>query len=444
MRSYLTILRLPGALAFCAAGFVARAGGAMMSIGAVLMVSALYGSYGLAGGLAAANGVAWALGTAYLSGLVDRHGQRQVMLPAALVSAASLAAMVVSGLVHAPIWALFVLIVISGATGGSHGALVRARWSYLLKSPALLHTAYSLESTLDELCFVIGPVVATALATTVHPAAGLVCPVVLGAVGALLLYSQRSTQPPVEPVEMGEGGRRKHEKLVLAYPGFVPVVGISLLLGVIFGAIDVTAVAATTAWDQRSKAGIVLAAMSAGSALAGILYGARAWASPLWKRYTILVVALGVSVCSLLFVGRPLTLAVCGFVAGFTIAPTFINSNAIIVRLIPTSRLTEGLAWLGTSMGIGTSIGSTIAGQAIDVQGWRAGFVVAAAAGLASVAIAAGCAKVMRRLTTGPEPTTEPDLSDSALHVDRDVPEDTTNPSDGMGSGGSTPHGSTS
>lgn len=404
MRSYLTILRLPGALAFCAAGFVARAGGAMMSIGAVLMVSALYGSYGLAGGLAATNGIAWALGTAYLAHLVDRHGQRRIMLPAALISAASLAAMVVLALVDAPIWTLFVLAALSGATGGSPGSLVRARWNYLLKSPALLHTAYALESTIDELTFVIGPVLATALATTIHPAAGLALPVLLGAVGAFLLYSLRSTEPPILPVETTATGEVKHAKLLLLYPGFVPVVLVGLLMGIVFGAIDVTAVAATTAWDQRSKAGIVLAAMSAGSALGGILYGARAWATPLWKRYIILAVALGLSICSLLTVNRPLTLALFGFVVGFAIAPTFINSNALIVRLIPSNRLTEGLAMLGTSLGIGTSIGSTVAGQAIDMAGWRAGFVCAAAAGLVCVAIALSCMGILRRLTEDTSP----------------------------------------
>lgn len=107
MRTYREILRIPGALRFCAAGLVARSGGAMMGLGLVLMVSAIYGSYGLAGAVTAANAVCWALGTAVLSNLVDRFGQRRVMYPAAILSAVFLAITVVLAVMQAPAWTLF-------------------------------------------------------------------------------------------------------------------------------------------------------------------------------------------------------------------------------------------------------------------------------------------------------------------------------------------------
>ena len=393
MRAYLTVLKIPGALAFSAAGLLARFGGAMVGIGTVLMASGLYGSYGVAGGLAAANAIAWAAGTAYLGHLVDRHGQRKIMLPAALASAAALGAMIVLALLHAPLATLFVCTILSGLTNGSPGALVRARWNYVLSSPRDLHTAYSLESTLDEVCFVIGPVLATWLATSLNPAAGLVAPVVLGAGGALVFYSLRATEPKIvaptaEPRALG--------RFLLLFPGVAPVLGVGLLVGCVFGSIDVTTVAATTAWGARDKAGLVLGAMSLGSALGGLLYGARGWRSAVWKRFVLGACLLGVAVCSLFFATTPVVLGVCGFVAGFSIAPTFINANGLIGRLVPGTRLTEGLAWMGTSVGIGVSIGSTAAGRAIDLYGYHGGFVCAAGSGLVACLLALASAPVLR------------------------------------------------
>ena len=373
------ILRIPGALAFSSAGLLARFGGAMMGIGTVLMASMLYGSYGIAGGLAAANAIAWAMGTAYLGHLVDRYGQRRIMLPAALISAGSLAAMVLLALIHAPLVTLFACTIISGVTGGSPGAMVRARWNYVLNSARDLHTAYSLESTLDEVTFVIGPVLATWLATSVHPTAGLVAPVIMGAGGALVFYSLRATEPAVVTDTVGS---TSGNRFLLSYPGIISVIGVGLLMGCIFGSIDVTTVAATTTWDARGTAGLILGAMSLGSAIGGLLYGARGWRSPLWSRFVLGACLLGIAVCSLFFAKTPFILGVCGFVAGFTIAPTFINANGLIHHLVPDSRLTEGLAWMGTSLGIGVSIGSTVAGHVIDTFDYRGGFVCAAASGL--------------------------------------------------------------
>ena len=399
MRAYLTILRIPGALAFSSAGLLARFGGSMMGIGTVLMASALYGSYGIAGGLAAANAVAWAVGTAYLGHLVDRYGQRRIMLPAALISAGSLAALVLLALFHAPLVTLFVCTIVSGLTGGSPGALVRARWNYVLSSPRDLHTAYSLESTLDELCFVVGPVLATWLATSVHPTAGLVAPVLLGVGGALVFYSLRATEPRVVTAQAGS---HSTGRFLLAYPGIVSVIGVGLLMGCIFGSIDVTTVAATTSWNARGTAGLILGVMSLGSATGGLLYGARGWRSPLWTRFVLGACLLGVAVCSVFFATTPVNLGVCGFVSGFAIAPTFINANGLIHQLVPDSRLTEGLAWMGTSVGVGVSIGSTVAGHAIDVYGYHGGFVCAAASGALACLIGLVSIPVLRGIAAKP------------------------------------------
>ena len=52
-----------------------------------------------------------------------------------------------------------------GVTLLNIGALVRARWSHLWRADQRRRsTAYSVESVLDEVIFVIGPLIATVLA----------------------------------------------------------------------------------------------------------------------------------------------------------------------------------------------------------------------------------------------------------------------------------------
>ncbi|MDR2896182.1 MAG: MFS transporter [Propionibacteriaceae bacterium] len=396
MRSYLAILKIPGALAFSAAGLMARFGGAMVGIGTVLMIQALYQSYGQAGILAAANSVAWAVGTAILSHLVDRHGQRRIMLPTALVSAVALTALVVLALCHAPIGWLIPCTIVAGFTGGSPGAMVRARWNYVLDDPRDLHTAFSLESSLDEITFAVGPVLATWLSTSVNPAAGLAGPIVLGAGGALVFYSLRATQPQIIPLPAHS---HEHRRFLLAFPGIAMVLGVGALMGALFGSLDITVVAATTAWDVRPLSGLVLGVMSVGSAIGGLAYGARGWVSPLWRRFTIGVCILGVTVCSLFFATNAWVLGVCGFVAGLAIAPTFINANALIGHLVPATRLTEGLAWLGTGIGIGVSIGSMTAGAIIDRFGFHGGFACVVVAGLLACVLGLIAAPILKAVT---------------------------------------------
>lgn len=402
VRQYREILQLPGAWKFSAAGLLARSGGAMMGIGIVLMVSALYGSYGLAGALSAANGVAWAVGTAYLSNLVDRFGQRRVMLPAVIVSAVALTLVVVFAVMRLPAWTLFAPAIVCGASGGAPGALVRARWNHVIKDPQQLHTAYALESTLDEVTFVVGPVVATALSTQVHPAAALITPVVLSLIGAQLFYSQRATEPPPAPPRPpGEDKPPLMSRILVLLPGVGGVIAVNLLIGCIFGAIDVSIVAAATGWGVRGASGAVLAVFSAASGIAGFVYGARAWTSSLPTRFVVGVVLMFACAAALTLTSSILLLGVIGVLVGLTIAPTLINGNSLVGRLVPASRLTEGLSWMGTGIGIGASIGSSVSGQVIDLQGYHGGFVAVAAFAAVAALIAVVSLPSLRRALAG-------------------------------------------
>src|SRR5690606_37330182 len=78
---YRDVLSLPGAWRFSAAALVARLPMSMVGIGTILMIQGIYGQYALAGRVAAALVVAQAIVSPQIARLVDRTGQRAVMLP---------------------------------------------------------------------------------------------------------------------------------------------------------------------------------------------------------------------------------------------------------------------------------------------------------------------------------------------------------------------------
>lgn len=377
LRPYREVLARPGALAFSSAGVLARLPMSMVGIAIVLAVPEVYGSYGLAGQITAVYVIVHSIAAPLLAHLVDRHGQARVMMPALRVAGLGIIGIVVAIATAAhPAW-VFAGAVVAGASIGSVGALVRARWSYVLRDPAEIHTAYSLESALDELVFVVGPVVATVLATSVAPTAGLWLPAAAVLVGGWLLLSQKATEPPIVRREPGTQGGS-----ILRSGGMVVLTLVFAAVGSIFGATDVATVAFAEEQGSKGAAGAVLAVFALGSMLSGLGYGLRHWRSALWKRFAIGVVALAAGV-SLFFVVSSLPmLAAVMFVTGFTIAPTIVNGNGLVTSLVRKDQLTTGLAWVGTALGVGVSIGSAAAGQVIDRQGAHGGFLVVAACGV--------------------------------------------------------------
>lgn len=397
LRPYREVLTHPGAVAFSATGALARLPISMVGIGIVLMVSDVYGSYALAGRISAVQVITHAICSPLLSRLVDRRGQARVMRPAVVLTALGIGGLVAPALLGWPSWTLYAGAVVAGASAGSIGALVRARWSFVLHDPRALHTAYSFESAVDELVFIVGPVLATLLATGVHPVAGLVVPMVAVLVGGLWFLAQGDTEPPPSAREPGVPHRH-----VMLSGGMVALAAVFVSMGAIFGATDVATVAFAEEQQNKGAAGLVLAIFAAGSMISGLGYGVRHWVSPLWRRFVIGVVALAVGVTLFFVVTNLVALAAVMFVVGFAIAPTLVNGNGLVQQLVPRTQLTEGLTWVGTSLGVGVSLGASVAGAVIDARGAHAGFAVVAVSGAAAAVAAVAGLHALRSRTAAP------------------------------------------
>lgn len=369
--------------AMSGAALVARVPIAMVGLGIVLLVQGVTGSYGLAGAVSATFALAQAAAAPRLSRLVDRRGQAVVAGPAFLLHAVALALLMALTVARAPAALLLAAAAVSGGAMPSYGVLVRTRWTELLRGRVALQTAYSLESVLDEVCFVVGPVLVTVLAIRVDRLAGLLTALALEIVGTAALLAQRGTEPPPHP---GRAGAPSGS--ALRHPGLRVLTGASVAMGGIFGAVEVSTVATAAEHGSRADAGPVLAVFALGSLLAGVVYGAVPHRAPLGRRFAVTAVWMGVAVCLLPAAGSLLGVAAVLAVAGAAIAPTLIATFALVERLTPAERLTEGLTWVSTGAAVGVALGSGLTGRVVDLAGGRAGSTVASVCGLAVIAVA--------------------------------------------------------
>ncbi len=375
--TYRAAFRAPGTRAFCAAGFVMRMPIAIYPLGLVLLVSLRTHHYGFAGFLGGLYVVANGVGNPVLGRLVDRFGQSRILLPAAAAHITGVVVICVLAALEAADWTLLVPTVVSGFCYLPVGSLVRARWSYLLADSPQLGVAYSLESTLDEVIFTVGPLIVTLVATQFDPVLGLLLGAALVAAGSSLLRRLRTSEPPRHPV----GGPR--HRSAVRYRGIVLMTVVAAAMGGVFASAELTMVAFCGQRGATGASGLVLACFAFGSGVSGLTYGARQRAASVLDRFRLQALVLGVLPLVLLAAVNVGVLAGCAFVVGLGIAPTLITAFGLISRIVPATALTEGMSWLTTGLSVGYGIAAAIVGRLADAHGARAGFVVTIGCGLA-------------------------------------------------------------
>ncbi|MER5181847.1 MFS transporter [Streptomyces sp. NPDC002896] len=391
---YGQLLRTRGAWTFLLPGFAARQPFAMLTVSIVLLVHHTTGSYGAAGAVAAVTGVSMALFAPFTGTCADRFGQRAVLLPGVLVHAAAALTLTVLALSHAPLWALFAAAVPTGASVPQVGPMVRARWGVTLQDSPLLTTAAAFESVTDELTFVLGPLLATALCTAVDPAAGLVTEAVLSLGGGLLFAAQTGTQPRPSrgtPLRssgavrdgharpsgaVGDGHARVERVPALRVPG-VRVLAVAFLgIGTVFGGMQVSLAAFTRSIGEPGLNGVLYGVFAAGNMLSGIVCGAIAWKAAPHRRLVVGYAALALAASGLWTAHSVLLLAALGLLVGACIAPSLITGYTLVDRLVAPTARTEAFTWLTGAVALGQAAAVTLAGQLEDRLWNGAGFLV--------------------------------------------------------------------
>jgi len=377
---YRELLITPGVMGLVLVSSIARLPQAMIGIGILTMLVQQTGLYWLAGSVAGTFTLANALIGPQVSKLVDQRGQSRVLPFVTAFSIGMLLALIISVYMRAPALLLFILAALAG-TMPSMPAMIRARWTQLFRGKPQLHTAFSLDTVLTELAFIIGPPLAIGLSTSFFAEAGPLAAVFLLVIGVTAFLLQRQTEPNVVV------GSRKRASSILLTPGLRTIVLALLAMGVIGGSIDVAVVAFANAQDWPASASFILATYALGSMIAGLTFGAVRVSLSIEKQFFIGVLVTAVTAVLPIFSPDVYILAGMLFVAGVSFAPTMVIVMNLGTIIVPPSRITEGLTWMSTGISIGVALGGVLSGLIIDVYGARAGFGIAIVAGLVMVLV---------------------------------------------------------
>ena len=383
---------------FIPLGLFARLPLAMLTVGTLTLVTSASGSYA-AGGLAAgAVGIGAALGAPAFGALADRHGQRPVLLVAAVLNA-----LAVLGLLGAA-WlaaegalpaAQVVAAFLAGATCPQVGPLARVRWIALTSrnngkdNGRDLDTALSYEGTADELTFVLGPALVGILASLVAPW----LPLALAVVMTLTLVPAFAVHPTQKAVPLKRGGGARAARIPAAVA--LPVLAM-VAMGTFFGSTQTALSSFSASFATSELAGLLYAVMGLSSAAAAlsVAYWPRSF-KPVAR--WVVSAALMAGLALLLVVPDSLGgMVAVLLVLGLPVGPVMVSVFTIGGMVGPAERLGTVMTALASGIVAGTALGAFLAGQLAQTQGYTAAFVVPVVAAACLLVLGVATAALLR------------------------------------------------
>jgi len=388
--AYTTLFRTPGAMKFSLTGIIGRMPVSMDSLALIFIVVAANGSYAIAGAIGATASIVVAISMPLWARISDRIGQRAILMRVVPLKLFGFSIFLLLVLNDAPVWTWFLSIIFAEAVSINLGGMVRRRWLHILSPDEsatsgdendrhLINSAYSLEALNDEFVFIAGPIIATACATSITPAAGLIAGMLFLAIGAPLFAIQRATEPPASPKREVDP-----HPAVIKSKKLQAIVAPTIFVGGFFGAIAIATVAFTDLYGEKSHSGVLLAIWASGSAVAAVINGIIKWRVSHAARFIFFLFSLTVLSIPFLFVQSVPALGVALFFNGFAIAPLIVNAYGVAESAVPPGQITETLSWVVAGMPLGGALSSAIAGLVIDNYGAQSaywvplGFMIAA------------------------------------------------------------------
>jgi MFS family permease len=384
-----------------AAMIVARMSIGIDGIASVLFLRHEGKSFALAGATAGALALGSALGAPVGARLIDRLSPR-VLVWMAFGHAAGLLAVIALAVVDAPGVPLVVVAFLTGVTLPTVSSVLRAAYATLLKNERrLIPSAFALEAVITEAIFIIGPLTTAALTWLVSAAAALVVSAATVILGTAWFFAELPAELANRRVPEAAD---RHWAGALRSPGLQTIVIAMLPVGFSFGAIEVMLPAFADAEGNRQFAGVLIAVWSVGSALGGIIYGARPRLLPLRTMHLWAAAFVPVGMAVLALASSPATMCFLVVLAGLPIAPLIATRNELAgVVALPGSE-TETYTWPLTALVSGVSIGAAVAGALADGPGWRAAVAAAVVAALFGAVISLARRETLEPETLEPEP----------------------------------------
>ncbi|MEV0206653.1 MFS transporter [Streptomyces sp. NPDC050788] len=397
--SYAAVLQLPYARRTFAAALLGRLSYGIVPLSVMLAVTRATGSYAVAGTVMALFGGTSVFLSPARAALIDRHGPCRALVPMAAAYCALL------GLLTALVWrpgsaSPLIVGAVTAAAGACTpplGPTMRAVWGRLAPDRALLQRAYSLDGVAEELLFVSGPLVVGVLVGLAPPTAGIVFGTCLMAAGTAGFVRSPAVRG-MRPAGRATGERRDEAPRGTLRAILRPVVG-ATGVGLALGAVDLIVVAFAGQRHYGDDAvAWTLAALSAGSAVGGLLNGAVPWRTPARVRLPLLVAGLGTALLCAALAPDLVTLALTLATAGLFVAPALTTAYLCADDTTPPESRVRAGAWVNTGVNAGITAGAAGAGLLVSGVSLALCF---AATGAAALLTAPAVAERARRSPRG-------------------------------------------
>ena len=137
-----------------------------------------------------------------------------------------------------------------------------------MPDPKLKTTAYSFEALVDEIIFVFGPLLATALSTYISPVSGLVASMIFVVIGQPALARLKDTEPNIN-----RNNGQKSSPNILKRKSAQAIILPVFFVGGYFGSVGILVVAFTNKAGRPELSGLLLAIWALGSGFAALLNG---------------------------------------------------------------------------------------------------------------------------------------------------------------------------
>jgi MFS family permease len=356
---YRSLLALPGARAPVVASAFGSLPIGMFALGIVLLARDATGSFADAGWVAGAFGLANAIGAMAQGRIMDRIGQPRVLRTAATGHLIAVVALVVAATRDASTALLALIAIAGGACLPQTPAAMRALWGALVHDPERRHTAYALVAIVFELAVVAAPALVALIVALASPAAAVLTAVVLASGSAFAFTATPASQAwRGAPHATGWVGP-------LAGAGMRTLFFALAAMGTAVGVIQVAVPAYADERGTAELAGVLLAALSAGSLVGGLVYGARSWRGPPVPRLAALLLGLGCGFALLALAGPPAAIAACLLLAGLVLAPAVVVGSALLDVAAPHA-VTEGFSVLIMGIVAGNAAGNALGGALVE------------------------------------------------------------------------------
>ncbi len=343
-------------------------------------------SFAVAGAATGAYALTLGLASPVQGRLIDRHGPRRVLPWLVALQVVGVLAFVALGIAGAPGGVLVGAAGVAGLGQAPWSSVMRAMWPRLLGDAGLVATAFALDAAVVEVVFIAGPLLVGLATALFSPQLALVLSTAAVTAGGVLFLRS----PAIRAWE-NELHDDRHLLGALRHSGLRTVVIVTLPIGFCFGALEVALPAFASDHGSASSSGLLIACWAAGSAMGGVLYGARDWASPLPRQWVSLIALLAASLVPLLAAPSLGAILPLLLLAGAGIAPTIASGSRLLGQLAPPGMGTEAYAWGPTAIVVGAAVGSAAGGALAEAFGWRAATGAAIAVSAAGAALAFAC-----------------------------------------------------